>query len=285
MPVTAVCHNAGDPWLDVVAVLCITAWYIKGVTVTSPEDAVSGADVARRQTTLSDHPQPSVTVDVVLLTVDEAGDLLVLLARRPVEPFKGTWAIPGSFVHADESPDDTARRLLRTKVALENVFCEQLYTFGDPGRDPRGRVITIAYYALVEVGRLRAAVATLGDATLRLAQVEADQDGIRAVERGPDGLPRAIPLAFDHAEILATTITRIRGKLGYTAIGFELLPPVFTLSELRHVHTAISGRPVNKDSFRRTVLLQGHVEPTGLRRTDTNHRPPELYRFRRTPGA
>lgn len=236
---------------------------------------------ARAGRALADYPQPSVTVDVVLLTVDEQNELRVLLARRSVEPFRGAWAIPGSFVHLHESLDDTARRLLRTKAALEDVFTEQLYTFGAPGRDPRGRVITVAYYALVEVGRLRRAVAALGDESLRLARVMADDDGVRVAEAGPIGDLASIPLAFDHAAILAASIERIRGKLRYADIGFELLPAVFTLSELRRVHEAIAGRPINKDSFRRTALAGGHVVTTGERRTDTSHRPPELYRFQR----
>jgi 8-oxo-dGTP diphosphatase len=180
----------------------------------------------------------------------------------------------------DESLDDAAGRALEAKVGLGGVFTEQLYTFGEPGRDPRTRVISVTYYALVQADRLQAIVDGRTDRELRLADVVAGPGGIEA--RGTDGAP--LHLAFDHAAILGAAVTRIRGKLDYAPIGFELLPEAFTLLDLRRVHEAILGRPLNKDSFRRKVLDRGLVEPTGDLARGLGHRPAALYRFARERG-
>jgi 8-oxo-dGTP diphosphatase len=223
----------------------------------------------------SQYPHPSVAVDVVLLTVaDDA--LLTLLVRRPVQPQVGRWALPGTFVGMDESVDGAAQRALATKTGLAGVFAEQLYTFGEPGRDPRTRVISVTYFALVEAARLRAAVDARLDRDLCLATLRDGPDG-SVDARGPDGAP--LELAFDHGRILAAAVERIRGKLDYAALGFELLPEAFTLYELRRVHEAILGHPLNKDSFRRTVLNRELVEPTGEVARGLGHRPAALYRF------
>ena len=231
----------------------------------------------------SRYPRPSVAVDVVLLTVAD-GALRTLLVRRAEQPQLGRWSLPGGFVGLDESLDAAAARVLGTKAGLDAVFTEQLYTFGDPGRDPRTRVISVVYYALVEAERLERAVRTRDDNALALAHVAVEANGhVLAVgARTADGA--ALPLAFDHGAILATAVERIRGKLAYAPIGFELLPATFTLLELRRVHESILGRPLNKDSFRRTMLDRGLVEATGTFATGLGHRPPELYRFVR-PGA
>jgi 8-oxo-dGTP diphosphatase len=233
------------------------------------------------------YPRPSVAVDVVLLTV--AGDeLKTLLVRRPVQPQQGLWALPGTFLGPDESTDEAAARALAVKAGIADVFTEQLYTFGSPSRDPRTRVLSIAHYALIEPARLAAAAEakTRGGRALVLATLAVDANGhVRSVQ-ARDEAGRPLLLAFDHAAILAAAVERIRGKLDYVPIGFELLPETFTLLDLRRVHEAIHGRPLNKDSFRRTVLTRGLVEPTGRRATGLGHRPPELYRFRRpTAGA
>jgi len=219
----------------------------------------------------SRYPRPSVAVDVVLLTVAD-DQLHVLLARRPEQPQLGKWALPGTFLGMDESIDATAARALRTKTGLEDIFIEQLYTFGEPGRDPRTRVISVAYYALVEPARLQEAVARHADAGLRLARVSDDALPV-------DDHDTPLPMAFDHASIVAQAIERIRGKLSYAPIGFELLGGTFTLRDLRRVHQAILGRELNKDSFRRTILDRGLVTATGEVLTGVGHRPPALYRF------
>jgi len=240
----------------------------------TPDDAdeiafLAGYDASR-------YPRPSVTVDVVLLTVG-VGRLGVLLGRRTHPPHRDRWALPGGFVGVAEALDDAAERVLLEKAGLRDVFTEQLFTFGKPGRDPRTRVISVAYYALVEPTRLDAAVRSFASDRLCVARV--DVDGIRGPAKafGYDG--SRLELAFDHAEIIATAVTRVRGKLDYAPIGFELLPRVFSLRELRLVHEAILGRPRNKDSFRRTMLDRGLVAPTGRHASGVGHRPPELYTF------
>lgn len=232
----------------------------------------------------SRYARPSVAVDVVVVTV-AGGSLKTLLVRRAAQPHLGRWSLPGGFVRMDESLDSAAARVLATKAGLEDVFTEQLYTFGDPGRDPRTRVISVVYYALVEPARLERAVADRGGHGLALAEVAVTgmENGlVRSVEaHGADGAPggEVLLFAFDHGTILAAAVERIRGKLDDAPIGFELLPATFTLLELRRVHEAILGRPLNKDSFRRKVADRGLVQPTGTRATGLGHRPPELYRF------
>jgi 8-oxo-dGTP diphosphatase len=228
----------------------------------------------------SRYPRPSVAVDVVLLTVSD-GAIRALLGRRAEHPERGRWALPGSFLAIDESLDAAAARVLATKAGLDHVFAEQLYTFGAPERDPRTRVLSVAYYALVEPATLERAVAARDNRNIVLARLDVPWAGeaggpVEAVAPD-DGAP--LPLAFDHAEILGMAVKRIRGKLDYAPIGFELLPAAFSLRDLRLVHEAILGRPLNKDSFRRRILDRGLVVPTGTRAAGVGYRPPELYRF------
>jgi 8-oxo-dGTP diphosphatase len=228
-------------------------------------------------------PRPSVAVDVVLLTVAD-GAIHALLTRRSGHPHRGRWALPGSFLRIDESLDKAAARVLREKAGLRDVFTEQLYTFGDPRRDPRTRVLSVAYYALVDAATLEHAVGAAPNGP-RLAGLEIPWPGetggpVRAIDESGEPLT----LAFDHAEILGMAVKRIRGKLDYAPIGFELLPPAFSLRDLRLVHEAILGRRLNKDSFRRRILDRGLVVATGQRATGVGHRPPELYRFADRPA-
>jgi 8-oxo-dGTP diphosphatase len=223
----------------------------------------------------SRYPRPSVTVDVVLLTVRD-GLLSVLLGRRDDPPDRAKWALPGGFVRIDEALDGAAERVLREKARLRGVFTEQLFTFGRPDRDPRTRVISVAYYALVEPARLDAGVRSFASDRLRIASVEVD--GVRGSAIAYADDRSGLDLAFDHAEIIASAVLRVRGKLDYAPIGFELLPSAFSLRDLRLVHEAILGRPRNKDSFRRTMLDRGLITPTGRRASGVGHRPPELYK-------
>ena len=222
-------------------------------------------------------PRPSLTVDVALVTALE-GHLRALLMRRAELPERGKWSLPGGFVALDESLDAAAARVLAGKAGLEDVFTEQLYTFGDPGRDPRTRVVTVAYYALVPAERLAMAVDSSGS-ELALAPLRvpwAGETGGPIEALASDG--STLSLAFDHAEILGMAVKRLRGKLAYAPIGYELLPGRFSLRALQDVHETILGRRLNKDSFRRRMLASGELEPTGERRTDVEYRPPELYR-------
>ncbi len=219
--------------------------------------------------------RPSLAVDVVILTVIDGG-LQVALVERAEHPDKGRWALPGGFVRIDESLDSAATRVLTEKAGLSDVYLEQLYTFGDPGRDPRTRVVSVAYYALVDQARLESA----HDSGLVFGRIDVPWEGETGgpvdVRTGPG---RELPLAFDHADILGMAVKRIRGKLDYTPIGFQLLPEKFTLRRLQDVHETILGRTFNKDSFRRRMLSSGLLEATGERESEVGHRPAELYRF------
>ena len=208
----------------------------------------------------SRYERPSVTVDIVILTVRD-GKLVVLLIRRKRWPFEGMWAIPGGFVNPDESLEEAATRELQEETGVRDVYLEQLYTFGDPGRDPRTRVITVVYYALIRADRLN---------------VQAADDAEDADWFHLHDLPN---LAFDHRKILDYTLQRLRGKLEYTTIGFQLLAEEFTLSELQEVYEAILNRKLDKRNFRRKILQTGILEPTDDLRRDGQHRPARLYRF------
>jgi 8-oxo-dGTP diphosphatase len=211
---------------------------------------------------LNDYPRPSVTVDLVIFTIAE-DDLKVLLIRRGQEPFKGRWALPGGFVEIDESLERAAHRELKEEVGVTNVYLEQLYTFGEPKRDPRGRVISVSYFALVDAERQR---------------IVAASDAAEAQWRSVFDAPR---LAFDHAKILETAVWRLRNKIEWTTVGYELLTKKFTLSELQRVYEIILQRPVDKRNFRKKILAQGQIIELNETRSDVAHRPARLYSFRK----
>jgi 8-oxo-dGTP diphosphatase len=180
----------------------------------------------------------AVTVDCVVFGLDDE-DLKVLLIRRDLAPFEDKWALPGGFVRLEETLDEAARRELQEETSLERVFLEQLYTFGGIDRDPRERVITVAYYALVRLSDHR---------------VQAATDARDAVWFAMDDLP---PLAFDHDQILETAHQRLQGKVRYQPIGFELLPPKFTLTQLQKLYEIVLGRVLDKRNFRKKIQGMG----------------------------
>jgi 8-oxo-dGTP diphosphatase len=200
-----------------------------------------------------------VTVDTVIFTVRE-GALSVLLVRRNSPPFVGTWAIPGGFVRERESLDAAALRELREETGVTDVYLEQLYSFGKPERDPRGRFVTVAYFALISADH----------------PIHAGTDAADARWWRMDELPR---LAFDHREILDYALERLRNKLEYTTVGFQLLPRRFTLTELQQVYEAILGRPLDKRNFRRKIELLGILKALEQHRTNGPSRPARLYQF------
>src|SRR5437868_6174051 len=206
------------------------------------------------------YPRPALTVDCVVFGCDEA-ELKVLLIERALEPFKGRWALPGGFVRVDETLDDAARRELEEEAGLKNVFLEQLYTFGALNRDPRERVVSVAYYALVKLAEHETKAAT-----------DAADARWFPISKGPK-------LAFDHAEILATALSRLKGKVRYQPIGFELLPPKFTLSELQHLYEVVLGTDLDKRNFRKKVLSTGILIPLKEQSRAGRHRPAHLYCF------
>ncbi len=207
-----------------------------------------------------DYPRPALTVDCVVFGLDEEA-LKVMLVRRDREPFAGRWALPGGFVHIDESIEEAARRELAEETGLREVYLEQLYTFGAVERDPRGRVVSVAHYALVK----------MSDYDVQAASDARDARWF-VVEEPP-------PLAFDHDEILATAVARLRGKVRYRPIGFELLPRKFTLSQLQRMYEQVLGRELDKRNFRKKVLGMGLLIELDETQRDVRHRAGRLYRF------
>ena len=205
-------------------------------------------------------PPLAVTVDLVLMTVAN-GDLAVLLQRRGEAQDKAVHVLPGGFVGVAESLDDAAKRILADKAGLSDAWLEQLYSFGDPPRDPRMRIVTIAYFALLPADELAAALPGRDD--LMLAPI--------------DAIPK---LAFDHDAIVDHAVTRLRGKLDYSPIAFALLPQRFTLGALQDVHEAILGIQLNKPAFRRRMLDKGWIEGRGEREPGGAFRPAELFRVK-----
>jgi 8-oxo-dGTP diphosphatase len=200
-----------------------------------------------------------VTVDIVIFTIRDRA-LQVLLVKRGVPPYEGQHAIPGGFIREGESLEEAAEREFYEEAGVRKVFLEQLYTFGDPKRDPRGRVITVAYYALIGSDKL---------------SLVAGADAAEACWFPVSKLPR---LAFDHKRILGYALERVRNKLKYTNVGFQLLPRKFTLSELQAVYEAILGRRLDKRNFRRKMTLLGIVKP--MREwQQTGRKPAQLFRF------
>lgn len=211
-----------------------------------------------------EYPRPALTVDCVVFGLDaDEADLQVMLIRRDLPPFKGDWALPGGFVHLDETLDEAARRELQEETGITNLYLEQLYTFGALDRDPRERIVSVAYYALVR----------MSDHTVQAATDAADAAWFNVHD--------VAKLAFDHDEIFAMALERLRGKVRYKPIGFELLPDKFTLTQLQQVYEAILGEKLDKRNFRRKVDKTGLVVETGEVQKDVAHRAARLYRFDR----
>ncbi len=211
---------------------------------------------------VTQYDRPAVTVDVVIFTILEE-KLKVLLIKRKGWPFEGMWAVPGGFVNMAESLEEAAYRELaeETGVSGAEVYLEQLYTFGKPDRDPRTRVITVAYFALVSADKLDPQAASDAEEVCWFSMYD---------------LP---PLAFDHADILDYALTRLRYKLEYSAVGFQLLPEKFTLRELQDTYEIVLGAKLDKGNFRSKLRKTNVVEMVDGYR-DTGGRPARLYRFR-----
>jgi len=195
--------------------------------------------------------------------VSDQPEVRVLLVRRRHCPYQGCWAIPGGFVRMDESLDDAARRELEEETGLRDVYLEQLYTFGAPQRDPRTRVISVAYYALLP-----------GD----VEEPRTSDDGGEARWFAVAHLPPN--LAFDHATILDTALRRLRAKADYAGIAREFLPPRFTLRRLRRIYETVLGRRLDRANFTRRILAEDDIEETGEIDRSGAHRPAKLYRYR-----
>ncbi len=206
------------------------------------------------------YPHPSVTVDCVVFTVQN-NFLKLMLIQRGAEPFIGEWALPGGFVRIDESIESAASRELKEETGIENIYLEQLYTFGKVDRDPRERVISVAYYALVSSEE---------------QIIAADTDAASAKWFPVDELPR---LAFDHKYIIETAYRRLQGKLSYQPIGFELLPPKFALSQLQSLYEIILNKKLDKRNFRKKIQKTGLLADTNETQKGVSHRAAKLYTF------
>lgn len=205
-----------------------------------------------------DYPRPAVTTDCVIFGYD-GKELKVLLIERGIEPFKGCWAFPGGFLNMDEDALAGARRELKEETGLENAFIEQFHTFSEPGRDPRGRVITIAHYALVKI-----------------QEVEGGDDAAQARWFSIGEVP---PLAFDHDRILRMAMSRLKEKIHFEPVGFELLPDVFTMPQLQNLYEAILEVHFDRRNFASKMLKLGILEDKGDRPAGASSRIPVSYRF------
>jgi 8-oxo-dGTP diphosphatase len=209
------------------------------------------------------YARAALTVDCVVfgLAFQDGATLQILLIQRGLPPFLGRWALPGGFVRLDETLDEAARRELREETGIERIFLEQLRAFGDLERDPRERVVTIAHVGLVKLSDHRIRAAT---------------DAANAAWFAIDDLP---PLAFDHDAIVAEALTTLRRRVRQQPLGFELLPPRFTLTQLQRVYEAILGRALDKRNFRKKVLALGILRELDEVEQDVAHRAARLYAF------
>jgi 8-oxo-dGTP diphosphatase len=213
-------------------------------------------------TKYADYEQPAVTVDLVIFTVND-DRLKIMLIRRAENPFADCWSIPGGFLKAGESLEAAARRVLREKTGMQNVYMEQLYTFGEPNRDPRTRVITVTYFALIP--------------WKNLAQPESSK--VADLTWVPvNHLPK---LAFDHKDIVQYAIQRLRAKASYSNIVYGLMPRQFRLSELQNIYEIIIDDKLDKRNFRKRMLATGLLQETGKKDAIGAHRPAMLYKFKK----
>lgn len=199
-----------------------------------------------------------MTTDCVIFGYD-GKELKVLLIERGIEPFKGCWAFPGGFLNMDEDALAGARRELKEETGLEDAFIEQFHTFSEPGRDPRGRVITIAHYALVKI-----------------QEVEGGDDAAQARWFSIGEVP---PLAFDHDRILRMAMSRLKERIHFEPVGFELLPDVFTMPQLQNLYESILEVHFDRRNFASKMLKLGILEDTGDRPAGASSRIPVSYRF------
>lgn len=209
------------------------------------------------------HLHSVFTADCVIFGFHE-GELKVLMIERNEYPFKGWWALPGFFVEQNENIDDAVIRILYEHTGLRGIYMEQLYTFGDLKRHPQGRVITVAYYALLRLDDMKMAPAPLTDYVKRAAWHPIDK------------LPE---LAFDHEHIIQKSMEKIRRKISYSPIAFELLPEKFTLTQLQQLYEAIWGRKLDKRNFRKKMLNYNILKELPEYQRGVSYRAARLYKL------
>jgi len=208
--------------------------------------------------------KPSVTVDIVIFTIKN-NDLKILLVKRNLEPFKDKWALPGGFVRIHESLEDAAKRELEEETGVKNVYLEQLYSFGEPKRDPRGRVITIAYMALVNSDDIK---------------LKATTDVSDAQWFSTKKIPQ---IAFDHKQILDYSLKRLKWKFEYTPVAFSLLPKKFTISQIQKIYEIVFNKKIDKRNFAKKIVSLNILKEEGINK-NVSHRPPMLYSLKKNIG-
>jgi 8-oxo-dGTP diphosphatase len=231
------------------------------------EAVIQSRQPGQANTPLANVETPLVTVDIVVFTIVDRS-IEVLLFERKTEPYAGHWSIPGGFINQGETLEQAAARWLRAKTTVENIYLEQLYAFGGPGRDPRARVITVAYYALVSHEKLTP------------EGRHNPSDGTQWFSI--DNLPS---LAFDHNLIVAGALKRLKERLNSSAIAFQLLGDKFTLTELQRVYELVLNKTLDKRNFRKKMLAAGILEEIGETKMEGYHRPAQLYIFKNQPSG
>mgnify|MGYP001619903490 CR=1 FL=1 len=209
---------------------------------------------------INKYEKPSITVDIVIFTIQEK-ELKVLLVKRNIEPFKEKWALPGGFVRISESLESAAKRELEEETGVKEVYLEQLFTFGDPKRDPRGRVITVSYMALINSDKIN---------------LKASTDVSDAKWFSVNKIPI---LAFDHKKILSYALKRLKWKFEYTTVAFSLLPKEFAISQIQKIYEIIFDKTFDKRNFTKKILSLNILEEKGIKK-EVSYRPPKLYSLR-----
>lgn len=204
-----------------------------------------------------------LAVDAIVFGYSREDGISVLLIQRKYEPFKNSWAIPGGFVQENESLEEAAERELQEETGITVNYLEQLYTFGEPARDPRQRIVSVAYFGLVK--------------TSQYQELKASTDAENAKWFSIKKIP---PLAFDHKKILNVAIGRLRAKVRYQPIGFELLDKKFPFSDLEKLYAALLDKEINRRNFSKKILSFGILEDTGeVYKQEGKGRPSNMYRF------
>ncbi len=208
-----------------------------------------------------EYPHPAVTTDIVIFTIRDERLQLLLIKRRET-PYRGKWALPGGFLQMKETLDECAARELEEEAGISNVYLEQLYTFGAVKRDPRERVISVAYYALIPSNKLA-------------IRPSSDADAV-----GWFGMKELPSLAFDHSEIVERAYERLTAKLTYSTIAFQFMPMEFTLTELQNVYEIILQEDIDKRNFRKSILALDSIVETKNMKKEGAHRPAKLYKLK-----
>ena len=206
------------------------------------------------------YQNPALAIDLVVFGYS-SNELSVLLLNRKEDPFKGGWTLPGAFLQMEERFSDTCSRILRTKLGMDKLYLEQLYSFDEPERDPRGRAISVTYFALVNPAKLEITAGTMAG----------DVQWVNSKK-----MPA---LGFDHKTIFKKALERLRSKILYFPVGFELLDEQFTMTELHELYECTLDMGLDRRNFRRQILSSEYILPTGTKREGLKNRHPELYVF------